>query len=251
MAAVRQRHLGVIWVYAICDRPDVPPPASSAGLEGAPLEGVREGGLLAVVSRHDELGRISNLDALWAHERVVERLMAQRAVLPMRFGSQLTGEAALRRALATHHDELQSALDKVRGMVELAVRVMGAAARAGSDEPRAATTGAAAAEGDQSGRDYLRAKLEHRDREEAAGAALHAPLAALAVAARRRRALGPGELLHAAYLVQRPVMGEFRAAAQRLQREHQDVAVLCTGPWPPYSFVDVDVGSELGAGIGG
>jgi hypothetical protein len=234
----------VIWVYAICERPD-DPPASTAGLAGAPLEAVREGELLAVLSRHGDLGQISSIDALWAHERVVERLMAERAVLPMRFGSQLASEAALRRALAAHHDELLSALDTVRGMVELAVRAMQEAAPAGSDLP------AAAAEGHHSGRDYLRAKLERRDREAAAGAALHAPLAALAVATKRRRALAPGELLHAAYLVERPAVAEFRAAAQRLQRKHRDVAVLCTGPWPPYSFVDIDVGSELGAGIGG
>jgi Gas vesicle synthesis protein GvpL/GvpF len=239
----------VIWVYAICERPDVPPPVRAVGLTGAPLEGIREGELLAVLSRHADLGQTSSLDALWAHERVVERLMAERAVLPMRFGSKLAGEAALRRAIATHHDELIGALDRVRGMVELAVRAMREGGPADTDVSGAA--GPSAAERHPSGRDYLRAKLELRDREEAAGAALHGPLAALAVTAKRRSGLAPGELLHAAYLVERPAVAEFRAAAQRLEREHQDVAVLCTGPWPPYSFVEVDVGSDLGAGVGG
>jgi hypothetical protein len=251
----------VIWVYAIGERPEVPPPVSAAGLAGAPLESLREGGLLAVFSRHVDLPETRALDALWAHERVVERLMAERAVLPMRFGSQFAGEAALRLALASRHDELLSALDGVRGRVELAVRAMLAAGPLGSDAPAAAgveaaagvaaAAGAEATEGRHTGREYLRAKLELRDREEAAGAALHAPLAALAVAATCRRGLAPGELLHAAYLVERPVVAEFRAAAQRLQREHRDTAVLCTGPWPPYSFVEVEMGSELGAGIGG
>jgi hypothetical protein len=27
--------------------------------------------------------------------------------------------------------------------------------------------------------------------------------------------------------------------------------VLCTGPWPPYSFVDVELSSKLGVGKGG
>jgi hypothetical protein len=27
--------------------------------------------------------------------------------------------------------------------------------------------------------------------------------------------------------------------------------VLCTGPWPPYSFVDVTVGCGAGVGMGG
>jgi hypothetical protein len=73
----------------------------------------------------------------------------------------------------------------------------------------------------------------------------------LAVAPSRRPVQAPDELLHASYLVERPVVAEFRAAAQRLQREHRDAAVLCTGPWPPYSFVDVAVSSQLGVGMGG
>jgi hypothetical protein len=177
---------------------------------------------------------------------VVERLMADRAVLPMRFGSQLPGEAALRRALATRHDELLSVLDGVRGRVELAVRVIC------TDDARAEVpvpVVAGALEGHDTGREYVRAKLELRNRAEAAGAALHAPLAALAVAESRRPGRGPGELLRASYLVERPVVAKFRALARRLQHEHPDAAVLCTGPWPPYSFVEVAVRAWM-AGAG-
>jgi hypothetical protein len=239
-AGSRPRAAGVIWVYAIGEGTVAPPPPRVPGLDGAPLKDVREGALLAVISRHAEPPELGAVDALWAHERVVERLMAGGAVLPMRFGSRLPDEAALRWALATRHDELLSALDGVRGRVELAVR----AVRAG-DPPRAAVSPAAvagAAEGHRGGREYLRTKLELRDRAEAAAAALHTPLCALAVAASRRPGRGPGELLRASYLVERSAVAEFRAVAVRLQGEHPDAAVLCTGPWPPYSFVDVSGG---------
>jgi len=43
--------------------------------------------------------------------------------------------------------------------------------------------------------------------------------------------------LRAAYLVERPVVARFGSRVQRLQAEHPEAAVLCTGPWPPYSFV--------------
>jgi hypothetical protein len=56
----------------------------------------------------------------------------------------------------------------------------------------------------------------------------------------------PSEILRASYLVERPVVAEFKAVAQRLQREHRDTAVLCTGPWPPYSFVEVAVSGGSG-----
>lgn len=216
----------MIWVYAIAERPDVPLPAVT-GLAGAALEGVRGGGLVAVASRHTDDCEASDVEALWAHETVVERLMARRAVLPMRFGSRFGDVAALHHALTGRHDELLAALDRVRGRVELAVRAV--ASGPVPVQPTAQRV---------TGERYVRARLEARDRAEAAGSALHARLAALAVAERRRPRRESRELLRAAYLVERPAVAEFRALAQRLQRERPDAALLCTGPWPPYSFVD-------------
>jgi hypothetical protein len=46
------------------------------------------------------------------------------------------------------------------------------------------------------------------------------------------------ELLRAAYLVDRDAVGGFTARVDALQREHPELAVLCTGPWPPYSFAE-------------
>lgn len=229
----------MIWVYAIGELPDVAPPASALGLDGAPLQGVRAGGLLAVVSRHAGPPGMPAVDALWAHEHVVESLMAERAVLPMRFGSQFPVEAALRRALAARHDDLLSVLDGVRGRVELAVRAVSADGADRADVPVPAAAGAG--NGRDAGREYVRTKLELRNQAEAAGATLHAPLAALAAAESRRPGRGPGELLRASYLVERPLVARFRALVQRLQREHREAAMLCTGPWPPYSFVEVAV----------
>jgi hypothetical protein len=53
------------------------------------------------------------------------------------------------------------------------------------------------------------------------------------------RAAGARGGMSAAYLVERGVVPRFRAVVQRLQRDHADLALLCTGPWPPYSFVDL------------
>jgi hypothetical protein len=46
---------------------------------------------------------------------------------------------------------------------------------------------------------------------------------------------GP-ELLRAAYLVDRVAVEAFVDVVRRLQETHSELDVLCTGPWPPYSF---------------
>ena len=207
----------MIWVYGICDRPDTPAPRAD-GLGQSPLEGVREGELLAAVSRHDDLPEDPVLDALWIHELVIERLMTDRAVLPMRFGTKFADDDALHEVLAGRQQEFLTALDRVRGRVELGIRAL---------QPHEAQHVATPV----SGRAYLESKL--RDGREAA--ALHEPLAALA-AASTRHAARPDELLRASYLVDTEAVPRFRATVERLQRNDADVAVLCTGPWPPYSF---------------
>ena len=230
----------MIWVYAICDRHTALHPGQ-AGIADAPLEGVTEGELFAVVSRHAELPDVTRDGALWAHEQVVEALMDRGAVLPMRFGSRLADITGLRVALATHEDRLLGALDAVRGRIELAVRVI----RTEPPLPEPAPA-------ELTGREYLDARLALRARDEAAAAALHSPLAAMAVAGSRRPPRAPGELLRASYLVERSALPAFRDVTQRLQLRHWDVAVLCTGPWPPYSFVGVSaLDADAGEGADG
>jgi hypothetical protein len=209
----------MIWVYAICEQPELPS-AAVAGLDDAPLEAIVEGPLLAIVSRHERAPAEPVLSVLLAHERVVEALMGQRTVLPLRFGTRFPEAGDLRAVLVERRRALLDALDRVRGRVELAVRAM---------RPAAAAVPAAA-----SGREYLSAKLTG----ERSAAELHEPLAALAVAARRSPKPAPGELLRAAYLVEQPAVGRFRGAVERLQRGHPETALLCTGPWPAYSFVE-------------
>jgi Gas vesicle synthesis protein GvpL/GvpF len=223
----------VIWVYGICERPDMPPPRRR-GLAQAPLDGIREGELLAVVSRHIHPPGDPALDALWVHERVVERIMADRAVLPMRFGTKLPDDAAMQNVLATRQRELLATLARVRGRVEVGIRVMQPfGAEPGLNDSRSAPT----MQVPTSGRDYLEAKLRNGRRVEHQAAALHEPLASLAVAVSRQPARAPDELLRASYLIEAPVLARFRATVERLQRANPGAAILCTGPWPPYSFV--------------
>ena len=138
-------------------------------------------------------------EALRRHEAVVEGLMARGPVLPMRFGSVTDDVAGW---LDAHEAEFRVALARVRGAVELGVR--------GDDGPPAG-----------SGTEYMMRRVAV-DR-------FHGPLAELARASvRRARAPHVG-----AYLVERGDVERFRARVREL-----DPGLVCTGPWPPYSFCD-------------
>jgi hypothetical protein len=195
----------VIELYAITDDPSPPDP---------PLRAVRSDGLTALCAPAER--RQLTAEVLWRHEEVVEALMEERDLLPMRFGTLVEDDEAAVRALDEQREKLKASLDRVRGAVELSVR---AAADASSEGTPVGL----------SGTEYIRAKAR---RTEAAGL-LHEPLAFLA----RESVVQPGpELLRAAYLVDRDAVQSFVGLVRRLQATHEGLHILCTGPWPPYSF---------------
>jgi hypothetical protein len=228
----------MIYLYAITDLPDLPVPAEP-GLEGASLFSLTYQDIAAVVSPLTTSAVSPTEDNLWRHEAVVEALMTDRAVLPVRFGTSLTDEAAIRAALAAHYANFVASLDRVRGRVELGLRVLWEIAdsewqTAGSSQQPSAT----------SGRAYLMARLEEerqrqawREQAEALAEEIHAPLDRLATDSTRQVLITPRLLLTAAYLVEQDQVAAFRQKVEALSAAHPKLRLLCTGPWPAYNFV--------------
>ena len=163
-----------------------------------PLRIVPAGPVAVVVGPVPE-GEV-DAEAMWARESLLEDLMEERPLLPFRFGTRVEDDAAAAEAVAPRGEELVAALERVRGAVELSVRAVD---RGGAD--------AAAV-------DDIHARLAAHAREYA-------------------RHDGP-EALRSAYLVDRAAIDGFVAAVRELQHEHPGLSILCTGPWPPYSFTE-------------
>jgi Gas vesicle synthesis protein GvpL/GvpF len=214
----------VIYVYAITEPPAEPCSPQPGGFNGAQLRFLVDDGIAAVYSRHRSLRIRESPEDLWSHEAVVRRLMARGAVLPLRFGTLLAGEGDLRRSLAERHGELVRGLERVRGRVELSVRVLG---REGP-EP---------APGQVGGREYLLGRRAALQRAERAAGEVHEPLAALAREARLRAPATPPAIFAAAYLVDRGGVDEFKDRVRALAAARHDLSIVGTGPWPPYTFV--------------
>jgi hypothetical protein len=225
-----------LYVYAIVDQPDLDLPAVR-GIGDAAISGLRVGDLMAVVSLITGAVPLSR-DNLLGHERVIEALMEARAVLPARFGTTTDRAERLQKTLETNGVGYGSNLDRVRGRVEIALRVGWDPA---ADEPVARPRAADVADG----RGYMQALLERakgsqrrRDDAEDLAARLTAGLVELADAAVEKVLPTPQLLLKAAYLVRREHVPEIRRRIEALRAAHPALAILATGPWPAYSFVE-------------
>jgi hypothetical protein len=210
----------VIALYAITDHPTPPVPGIGA------IRVVASGDLAAVCG--PVIAGEITADALWQHEQIVEALMDDRDLLPVRYGTCLPDDAAAAQALRDKYNEFAASLDAVRGAVELAVRVFAAGGTVRDPEPAAAS---------ETGTEYLRARARVASRESDARTIVHEALAPTARAATIARANRAGELLRAAYLVNRNETDAFSDRVRGIQEANPELRITCTGPWPPYSFV--------------
>ena len=196
------------------------------GLDDKPLRVLTEGDLAAVVSDHDQPRLASSALSLWGYEQVVERLMADRTVLPARFGTVLSADDEVRTLLHEHREELTSGLARVRGAVELATR---ARWRSAASPPAVPAT-----EGGP-GTAYLAGRVALHRRAQDLARRLD-PLAGFARDARRRVVADDEFPVRDAYLVDRDQLAGFAHAIRELDEGDPEIEMVCTGPWPPYSF---------------
>ena len=199
---------------------------SGEGLDGRPLRGLAEGSLVAVVGDYDGSAPEPTAATLRAYERTVRRLMDRDAILPARFGSVLEDEHEVRTLLRRRRKDLVARLGRVRGAVEIGLRASWR--DRGSAPPHAPS---------ESGTSYLRNRLELRQSARRVAGELD-PLASVALSARRSVAPRPGVPVLDAYLVDGARVDEFVALVERLGDALDDVELVCTGPWPPYSFAE-------------
>lgn len=242
-----------IYLYAITDKAHDTLPEMT-GLDDHPLRNVTCRELAAVISSCASGTPRPTPDNVWRHEHVVEALMTQRAVLPMRFGSILPDERHLLAALDRHYAQLVSHLNHIAGRVELGLRVLCQETPSTEDTGRPGSTVDEGVPSTQRGTAYLLRRMEEERRSRslqdtglALTRAIRRSLEPLAVDWLQEKCptlSAAGLLLSAAILVDAEDANALCATAHALADAQPEMRLLITGPWPPYSFAQLDLLGE-------
>lgn len=210
------------------------PPAGLTGLDHSAVEGHAIGSLTVWASQRGERPSL-DLERVTQHHEVVRRAAASTTPLPVRFGAWAPDRPTLLQRIDRSRDDLETALARVSGCVELGVTVLEA-----SDASAAEATDDPAPDG----RDYLRGLsriyAERRGRRERQDAVAEDVRALLDVVSRatRVRLLPPPGLVALAHLVAREDEMRYRGLLDSFTpNAGVECRVHVTGPWPPYSFV--------------
>ena len=207
------------------------------GVGGARTRLVESAGISVVVSEFGEERIAVTRENVLAHERVVRRVLVETTPLPFRFGT-IVSEARLESYLDSQQAKLRGQLARVRGAVEMSVKIIWQRERAaGAGEETAAGAGTSF---------LLRKRRELLGEGEAEGRAAEVEAwLGRSVAGLVRESLvslRPSEnlILAAAHLVERARLGDYRRALGRAKTERPELHFLTSGAWPPYSFTRVD-----------
>jgi hypothetical protein len=210
-----------LYLYAVADEPLA---AAARGIFGNRLRSIDFHGIHAIVERAERTPR-ATLARLRAQDRVLRELSrAHAALLPARFGAFST-RRELESSLVQQRTRLKRGLRKVRGCVQVTLRLSPAERR----PPRPRSSGGAV---------YLRQLAA-----DARARGRHPELRLLRDAVRGLIRDGrvqwhdtPVRVVSVYHLVPRSRLQAYLDAIDRLVRR-RGVKLTATGPWLPFAFV--------------
>ena len=204
----------------------------------------------AVVSDTPFIRYEPNEENALAHERVVEKVMEDHTVLPVRFGTIFKDEKNVRTMLVRAYSQFLSELRRLDGKVEIGLKVFWKpheAIREAEKNPSIQRL-KQAIPSQSTGLAYLmRKKLDESVKAElnrkadAYSGRIYRTLRKQTIEAKLLKPIGH-MILNATFLVPRDRMQVFGDEVKRLKEEFEAKGpeFLLSGPWPPYNFVTLN-----------
>ena len=234
-----------LYVYCLGDDLSEAAFDGLAGVCGARARVLTLGSLAAVVSEPGDEAVAVNEENLLAHNRVNAAALARSTPLPCRFGTRAAPER-LAEYVTTHEEALASALARVRGCVEMSVKLMEKAEGKGQKAKVESEADVADVSAAGAGTAFLLKKRREilgeegaRRRAEEAAAWLASGVGELARETAERLSPSEAIFVRAAHLVERAHVADYRARLRALAAGRDDLRLLTSGPWPPYSFSEI------------
>jgi hypothetical protein len=225
----------MLYLYCLVSAGREPPPPLR-GLADAPVRQVTAQSVGAWVSDLPAAIEAVTPELVRAHDVVVREAMRVETPLPARFGQTFADESALRRSLEERREGIVAGLGRVRGAVEMTVRLL-------LDPAAAAAVARPAA---KSGREYmawLRARQRAAEEAQQRAGFLQARVAravgGLARAEARSGASAGGNSATISHLVACGDVTRYRHLVHELTEREPELRVMLSGPWAPYSFAEL------------
>lgn len=166
--------------------------------------------IAAVVTGCDKIEYELNETTIREHEKIVRKVMAKNTVVPIAFGMAFKDEEILQAVLEKSYISLKETLVALYNKIEVGIKVI-------------------LTESPEKNSSSAKEDIENS-------------LCAKSVEAIKGRLFSDKLLLNTSFLIEKNKLKVFSAEVAKLERKYPQFKFQYSGPWPPYSFVNIKIG---------
>jgi len=242
-----------LYIYGIIDSSNQIT-ESTYGLEGSNIYNIPFCNIGAVVSQISQPIQDVTEGAVLKHEAVVEKLMADFTVLPVRFQTLIEGRDNLLSMMRSYYRDFKNNLERLRDKFEFGIKVIWPADKIkeniiktlNKEQQKKLELGSSPSN------KFMKDKFDKYkiDKEFEAKAdkfikVMDIFFSKFAAEKRIEKLKTENLLLDAVYLVEKDKESNFREAVEHIKTARYDFKYLFSGPWPAYNFVILSKKSGL------
>ncbi|MFT5238823.1 MAG: hypothetical protein ACI9M9_002439 [Flavobacteriaceae bacterium] len=220
------------------------------GIMGSDLYILSVNDIAIVASDIPSAEQISEKELALDFSRVIEELSQHVTLLPVRFGTFIKSNEIINQLLINHYDSFLTNLQKVENKCEFGLKVL-----YNCNKFSAIKKLKIVAEEDELSKyfstntihtNYLFEKIKKNKQEDTLSKYVEQliedigqHLTQINPDSKFKKIITNKILIDAVFLVKKNKKDEFIQAICAFNEQHDDLQFLLTGPWPPYSFVDI------------
>lgn len=198
-----------IYVYGIINNKNFK--LNIKGIRGDPIKKIDLKDISALISFYPNLNPIAKESEAMRHAEILNKLARKITIIPMAFGTVFKETEILEAVITKSYPLIKKTLDLIKDKIELGVKVI----KNKSEEI-----------------EELSRKIDQDILEE---------LNKISVKSIRGDLFSERLILNHSFLVERNQFNRFSNKIGDLEERYQDLKFIYTGPWPAYSFININV----------
>ena len=197
---------GYLYVYGVINNKNLK--FGIKGLKDKPIEKIDFKNISALTSMYPILHPALKEDEAMQHADILKKIAKKTTVIPMSFGMIFNDQEILEMILSKSYLAIKQTLALIDGKIELGVKVV---------------------------------QNQFYDAPNGIALEILGQLDKLSVKSVKGDNFSSRLLLNHSFLVEKNKFLKFSEEIAELEEKHKDLKFIYTGPWPPYSFVNIDI----------
>ena len=205
-AEMEKNHKQYIYLYGIINNEDIE--LDVKGLKNMPIKKIDFKDISALTSSYPTLKSVLKEEDAMRHADIVKKIAEKTTIIPVSYGTVFENQEILRTILSKSYLASKQTLMLIDGKIELGLKVV---------------------------------KNEFDDANNGVAVEILESLNKLSIKNIKGDVFSERLLLNHSFLAEKNKFSEFSEEIAKLEQKHNDLKFVYTGPWPPYSFVNIKI----------